>query len=53
MLKLGGQVAQVGQVDGSIDFSGFDSSCSSALSRLNIRIDGGPGGCGREGRRKV
>ena len=26
---------------------------SSALSRLNIRIDGGPGGCGREGRRKV
>ena len=28
-------------------------SKSSALSRLNIRIDGGPGGCGREARRKV
>ena len=25
----------------------------SALSRLNIRIDGGPGGCGREARRIV
>ena len=27
MPKFGGQVAQVGQVDGSVDFSGFGSSC--------------------------
>ncbi len=26
---------------------------TSALSRLQIRVDGGPGGCGREARRKV
>ena len=27
MLKFGGQGAQVGQVDASVDFSGFGSSC--------------------------
>ena len=27
MLKFGGQGGQVGQVDGSVDFSGFGSSC--------------------------
>ena len=32
---------------------GVEKVVTSALSRLNIRIDGGPGGCGREGRRKV
>ena len=28
MLKLAGQLAQVAQVDGSIDFSGFGTGCS-------------------------
>ena len=28
LLKLAGQLAQVEHVDGSVDFSGFGSSCS-------------------------
>ena len=41
MLKLAGQLAQVEQVDGSVDFSGFGSSCS-RCSRCFL------GGCGRQ-----
>ena len=33
--------------------NGYNIYQASALSRLQIRVDGGPGGCGREARRKV
>ena len=46
-------LAEITGYDNAILFCTLHETIPSALSRLNIRIDGGPGGCGREARRKV